>query len=58
MKVTRVYTGADGESHFDALKVEVEKLKPGEGIIFRHAFPGDFHYWHRAPRRQCVMGDA
>jgi hypothetical protein len=55
MKVTRVYTGADGQSHFDEIEVEIEKLQPGDGIIFRHAPPGDFNDWHRAPRRQYVI---
>jgi hypothetical protein len=55
MKVTRVYTGADGESHFDEIEVEIEKLQPGDGIIFRHAFPGAVNDWHRAPRRQYVI---
>jgi hypothetical protein len=26
MKVTRVYTGADGQSHFDDIEVETGKL--------------------------------
>jgi hypothetical protein len=55
MKVTRVYTGADDESHFDEIEVEIEKLQPGEGIIFRHVPPGNFNDWHRAPRRQYVI---
>ena len=55
MKVTRVVTGADGQSHFDEIEIEIEKLQPGEGIIFRHASPGDFNDWHRAPRRQYVI---
>jgi quercetin dioxygenase-like cupin family protein len=55
MKVTRVYTGADGQSHFDEIEVKIEKLQPGDGIIFHHAAPGDFHDWHRAPRRQFVI---
>jgi quercetin dioxygenase-like cupin family protein len=55
MKLTRIYTGANGQSHFDEIEVEIEKLQPGEGIIFRHAPPGDFHDWHRAPRRQYVI---
>jgi len=55
MKVTRVYTGRDGQSHFDEMEVEIVKLQPGEGIIFRHAPAGDFHDWHRSPRRQYVI---
>jgi hypothetical protein len=55
MKVTRVYTGADGQSHFDEIEVEIEKLQPGDGIIFRYASPGAVNDWHRAPRRQYVI---
>ena len=55
MKVTRVYTGADDESQFDEIEVEIEKLQPGEGIVFRHVPPGNFNDWHRAPRRQYVI---
>ena len=55
MKIARVYAGADGQSHFDEIEVEIEKLQPGEGIIFRHASPGAVNDWHRAPRRQYVI---
>jgi hypothetical protein len=55
MKVTRVYTGADGESHFEEIEVDIEKLQPGDGIVFRHAAPGDVNEWHMAPRRQYVI---
>ena len=51
----RVYRGADGQSHFDEIKVEIDKLQPGDGIIFRHV-PSDYlNTWHRAPRRQYVI---
>jgi hypothetical protein len=55
MKVTRVYAGADGESHFEEIEVDIEKLQPGDGIVFRHALPGDVNEWHVAPRRQYVI---
>ena len=55
MKVTRVYTGADGESHFEEIEVDIGKLQPGDGIIFRHSPPGDVNEWHLAPRRQYVI---
>ena len=55
MKITRVYTGADGESHFEEIEVEIGKLQRGEGIVFRHALPGDVNDWHVAPRRQYVI---
>ena len=46
MKITRVYTGADGESHFDEIEVDIGKLQSGDGIVFRHALPGDVNDWH------------
>jgi quercetin dioxygenase-like cupin family protein len=55
MKVTRLYTGKDEESHFEEIEVEVGKLQSGEGIIFRQASPGTVRDWHRAPRRQYVI---
>jgi hypothetical protein len=55
MKITRVYTGADGESHFEEIEVDIGKLQRGDGIVFRHALPGDVNDWHVAPRRQYVI---
>jgi hypothetical protein len=55
VKVTRIYTGADGHSHFEEIEVEIGKLQTGEGIVFRHAPPGDVQDWHPAPRRQYVI---
>jgi hypothetical protein len=55
MKVTRLYTGADGQSHFDDIEVETSKLQPGDGIVFREGTPDTVNQWHRAPRRQYVI---
>ena len=55
MKVTRIYTGSDGHSHFDEVEVEIGKLQPGDGILFRHEPPGQKQDWHPAPRRQYVV---
>ena len=55
MKITRLYTGTDGQSHFDDIEVETGKLQPGDGIIFRDATPDHVNSWHRAPRRQYVI---
>jgi hypothetical protein len=55
MKVTRIYTGSDGHSHFEEIDVEIGKFVAGEGIVFRHAPPGDVQDWHPAPRRQYVV---
>ena len=55
MKITRLYTGADGNSHFEEIEVKIEKLQPGEGIIFREERPSYVKDWHPAPRRQYVI---
>ena len=55
MKVTRVYTGKDGESHFKEIEVNIGKLQAADGIVFRHASPGEVNDWHVAPRRQYVI---
>jgi hypothetical protein len=49
------YTGADGQSHFDEIEVEIEKLQPGDGIIFRQVPSTYLNTWHRAPRRQYII---
>jgi hypothetical protein len=55
MKIMRVYSGSDGQSHFDEIEVESEKLQPAEGIIFRHVPPDYLNTWHTAPKRQYVI---
>ena len=55
MKIIRVYTGADGQSHFDEIDVEIDKLQPVEGIVFRHVAADYVNNWHCAPRRQYVI---
>lgn len=64
MLVTRVYTGSDGESHFEDIEIELEdagqigKLSqryPVTSIIFRE---NDAYYdydWHTAPQRQFII---
>ncbi|MFC2021456.1 cupin domain-containing protein [Chloroflexota bacterium] len=63
MKVTRLYTGADGKSHFEDVDVplhETDEDKRSDsvkatGIIFRET-GGDYDLdWHNAPRRQYVI---
>lgn len=64
MKITRLYTGADNESHFDDIEIELESAgEIGElsekldatGIIFRRTGP-DYNYtWHNAPQRQYII---
>ena len=55
MKITRLYTGKDGESHFEEIEAPPEKLQAAEGIMFRVGPPGQVQDWHPAPRRQYVI---
>jgi hypothetical protein len=64
MNVTRLYTGEDGQSHFEDIAVELDDHgavghlsapHPATGLIFRHT-DADYHYdWHNAPRRQYIV---
>ncbi len=64
MQVTRIYSGDDGESHFEDLTIELEDhgpmgkvstLWPGRGVLFR-TVEGDYDLdFHNAPRRQFVV---
>jgi hypothetical protein len=65
MKVTRIYTGDDGESHFEDLDVpmldrggaigSISRLQEATGIVFRET-GADYEYdFHNAPRRQYVV---
>ena len=64
MKATRLYTGKDGESHFEEVEIQLKdageigrlsKLEEATGIIFRET-SGQYDYdWHNAPRRQFII---
>jgi hypothetical protein len=64
MKITRLYTGGDNESHFEDIDIPLEDKgaigmlsKPlhAGSIIFRET-GADYDYgWHPAPRRQFVI---
>ncbi len=63
MKIVKIYTGSDQESHFE----EIELCFTGEqgirsaisqtasAVAFRSAPPGTVIDWHPAPRRQYVV---
>jgi hypothetical protein len=62
--VTRIFTGTDGESHFEDVDIELEDrgeigrlspLVPGKGVIFRETQPDYDYAWHNAPQRQYVV---
>ncbi|MDA1257607.1 MAG: hypothetical protein O3C10_07165 [Chloroflexi bacterium] len=63
MAVTRVYTGGDGESHFEDVEIALHPTATGAlsdpqdatSIIFRET-GGDYDLdFHTAPRRQYVI---
>ena len=64
MKVTRIYTGDDGESHFEDVEIPLEDrgrigsisaLLPATGVFMRET-EGDYELdFHNAPRRQYVV---
>lgn len=64
MRVTRLYTGSDLQSHFEDFEVEMDDHGPiGHlsarhavgGLIFRHT-DADYDYdWHNAPQRQYIV---
>lgn len=63
MKITRLYTGSDNESHFEETEVDmtphgadrVSALYPARGVMFRVAPPHHSTDFHNVPRRQYVI---
>ncbi len=63
MRVVRVYTGDDNESHFEDLEIPLNEsrygrlsdLVPVEGVMFRETPSGGELDYHNAPRRQFVI---
>jgi quercetin dioxygenase-like cupin family protein len=62
MRLFRLYTGDDQQSHLEELKmpfipgnVEQTMLEPATGVMFTRMASGTFVDWHNAPRRQYVI---
>ncbi len=64
MKITRLYTGTDNESHFEDIEIplkdagDIGRLSEqldATGIIFRKTDPDYDYDWHNAPRRQYII---
>ena len=63
MQVVRIYTGDDGEAHFEDLELPYEAVANAQatamsgasGVQFRKTPSGSFSDWHQAPRRQYVI---
>ncbi|MFC1847568.1 hypothetical protein ACFLW5_01985 [Chloroflexota bacterium] len=64
MKISRIFTGSDNESHFEDIDIPLEiirgvnrrsKLIKATGIIFREAGAEYNRDWHTAPQRQFII---
>lgn len=63
MRMTRIYTGDDGESHFEELEVPmtdrpygfITDWLPVSSMAYRENHPGQDLDFHTAPRRQLVV---
>lgn len=63
MKIVRIYTGSDQQSHFEEIELSFEAgekmqttvLQAASGVVFRRAPAGHALDWHPAPRRQYVV---
>jgi hypothetical protein len=64
MPIVRVYTGDDGESHFEDTEVPltakdaangVSELMASHEVQFQETVSGGSFDWHNAPRRQYVI---
>jgi len=64
MAFVRIYTGADGKSRFEDIKIPFQPTDPAapgfvdlnvEGVAFRRQPVGLVQDWHTAPRRQYVI---
>ena len=62
--VTRIFTGADGQTHAEEINVklapgggstELSEVAKATGLQFRRQAPNYFQDWHPAPRRQYVI---
>ena len=64
MKIHRLYTDANGDSHFTDMEIDYVETTPGgrlsnrlpaTGLIFREVPPTYDLDWHPAPRRQYII---
>jgi uncharacterized cupin superfamily protein len=64
MAIFRVYSGTDGQSHFQDIELdytsagdqsESTELVPGSGILLRRFEPSRTNSWHHAPGRFAVL---
>ena len=58
--LVRIYTGYDGQSHFEDLSLpesDVQRIptKAGEDLVFRRSAPNRPVEWHNPTRRQYLI---
>ena len=58
--IVRIYTGQDGQTHFEDLPLPAEEshnvaLQAGANLAFRCFLADYFGDWHTAPRRQYIF---
>ena len=60
MNLVRLYSGGDGQSHFENLDASAiaklfSKIQPATGVLFKNDPSPHILDWHPAPRRQyCI----
>jgi hypothetical protein len=64
LKLTRLFTGTDNESHFEEIDIPLTDRgpigalstpSPATGVIFRYTGEDYDFDWHNAPQRQLVV---
>jgi hypothetical protein len=63
MRITRIYSGPDGQSHFEQLEIPltehaygfISAFLPATAVAFRENHDDQFIDFHVAPRRQFVI---
>ena len=60
MQFCRLYSGADGQSHFERLDASrtsefFNATRPAQGLLFRNDFAPHIVKFHCAPRRRWVI---
>ena len=63
MKITKIYHDQEGESHFEEIEVDLQKVGlgqcsspiPVQSIIFRETPGPHYQDWHCAPEIQYVV---
>ena len=60
LMLVRIYTGDDGQSHFEDVGLPGEDVlrvttKPGEDLVFRRSAENSFSDWHSPTRRQYLI---